>query len=139
MWYYRTEVRNNTDRPLTVVAFEGYSLYDGVWVSNNVKRRELNADDFRQWYGDGNGRPASGAIPPGGVAVCTVNWHGATRPWSGRTKWVYQAVDDQGHEYHAEAEVHSRFAWTRRTVAWLGIRAVIAVALVAALVLVRMF
>src|SRR5690242_10243744 len=91
MWYYRTEVRNNTDRPLRVVKFEGYMKVFGRWVPNNIKRRELTNEDFRQWYGDENGQPSPGAIPPGGKAVCAVNWWGGNSPVPQRTKWVYHA------------------------------------------------
>ena len=125
MWYYRTEVRNNTGKPLEVVWFESYFLRSRQWVPANIKGRELTAEDFRQWYAD-----ADGPIPPGGIAVCSVNWHGGSRPWSCRTKWAYRAVDADGKEYTAEAEVIARLVRTPKAFLWLAVR----VAMVAALI-----
>jgi len=118
MWYYRTEVHNHTDHPLHIVWFESYFRVKGQWVANNIKRRELNDEDFHQWYGDPNGKPFTGAIPPHSFAVCSVNWHGGLRPWSAPVRWVYRAVDDAGQEYHAESQLTSKIVLNIHTLRW---------------------
>ena len=119
-WCYRTEVRNNTDRPLRVVQFQAFRYERGRWAPGNTKGRVLTHDDFRQWYGDG--RPGwDGVIPPHEAAVCDPNWSGALAPWAGRMKWAYRAVDDQGREYEAEGIVRLRFVWNQATLRWLPV------------------
>ncbi|MFC1582359.1 hypothetical protein ACFL4W_02350 [Planctomycetota bacterium] len=118
-WYYRTEVHNRTDRPVRVEWFEAYSLVRGRWVPNNVKGRQLTHGDFMGWYADEDGLNEDGTIPPGGYAVCGVNWHGRRRPWSCRLKWVYRAVDDQGNEFEAEEEIRTKMILNGRSVLWL--------------------
>lgn len=130
MWYYRTEVRNNTDVPLRVVSFEAYLRIGGRWMPRNVKNCILDGDDFRQWYGGPDGEPASGPIPPRSSAVCQVNWHGTRAPWSPRCKWVYKAVDDQGNQLEAEAEVVAKMVRSAKALRWLALRVVIAIGVI---------
>ncbi len=86
MWYYRTEVRNTTDSPLRVVWFEAYSRDFGKWEPGNITGRTLTHEDFCEWYSDENGLWEDGTIPPGGAAICDINWHGGRVPWSPRIK-----------------------------------------------------
>ena len=106
MWYYRTEVHNKSARPLRIVWFEVYTEYEGVWNANNVLRRTMRGDDFSRWYTEGD-QTENGLIPPGGVAVCDVNWHGSWTPETFGTKWAFIAVDDHGNDYFVEKVVPS--------------------------------
>ena len=106
MWYYRTEVRNNSSRPIQITTFEGYFLIEGKWVPNNVLRRKLTSQDFTKWYSDGD-PVTNGWIQPGGVAACDPNWHGFSTPQSPRIKWAFTGVDADGNAYQAEAEIES--------------------------------
>lgn len=119
MWYYRTEVRNTTDSPLHVVWFEAYSRVLGKWSAGNIKGRTLTHADFREWYSDEDGLLEDGAIPPGGAAICSVNWHGSWRPWSRRVKWAFKALDQSGEEYYAEAALRCKAIVTVKSVLWL--------------------
>ena len=107
MWYYRTELRNTTDRSLQIVWFEGYyETEDGVWHPNNVLNRPLGGEDFAAWYTEGVPCPA-GVIPPGATAVCDPNWHGSEQAHSSRIKWAYAATDPDGRVQYAEAVLTS--------------------------------
>jgi hypothetical protein len=107
MWYYRTELRNTTDRSLQIVWFEGYhENEDGEWHPKNVLNRPLGGEDFAAWYTEGVPCPA-GVIPPGATAVCDPNWHGSEQPHLPRTKWAYAATDPDGQVYYAEAVLTS--------------------------------
>lgn len=119
MWYYRTEVRNTTDSPLRVVWFEAYSRALGRWSAGNIKGRTLTHADFREWYSDEDGLLEDGSIPPGGAAICSVNWHGSRRPWASRTKWAFKALDQSGNEYYAEAEVVPKAIVNLKSVLWV--------------------
>lgn len=117
MWYYRTELRNNTDAPLRVISFEGYSHLNGEWMPNNVMRRPLGEDDFWNWYGVLE-QPGLRVIPPHGVAVCEVNWHGNSVPWTPRIKWNYKACDEYGNVHETEAEIVSCMIFNSAAVYW---------------------
>ena len=104
MSYYRTEVRNVSDRPLKIVWFEGYREVDGTWVPGNVLGRALREEEFSSWYTEGD-RISHGIIPPGQTAVCDANWHGSDSPAPIRSKWAFIAVDPAGNDYYAEAVV----------------------------------
>lgn len=106
VWYYRTEVRNNTDHPIRITHFEGYFYRDSKWTSANIMNRPLTADDFSKWYIAGN-PVTNGWIQPYTSAVCDPNWHGVTSPVSPRCKWTYDGVDSKGKTYHVEAEIKS--------------------------------
>ena len=116
MWYYRTEVRNNTNMPLRVVWFEAYRRRWFTWVPGNVTGRELTNDNFQKWYGDGGNLTEDGSIPAGESAVCAANWHGGWLQWSRRVNWAFKAVDEAGSEHFAEAEVRSSFIWNVKSV-----------------------
>ena len=107
MWYYRTELRNMTDRSLQIVWFEGYyEAEDGQWHPNHVLKRPLGGEDFAAWYTEGVPCPA-GVIPPGATAVCDPNWHGSEQPHSSRIKSAYAATDPDGRVHYAEAVLTS--------------------------------
>jgi len=104
MHYYRTEVRNTSERPLKIVWFEGYMYADGVWYPGNVLGRVLREDEFSAWYTEGD-RILAGVIPPGATAVCDVNWHASNTPGPVASKWAFIAVDTSGNDYYVEAVV----------------------------------
>lgn len=81
MHYYPTEVRNVSDRPLKFVWFEGYGAAGDAWYPGNVLGRALREEEFSAWYTEGD-TITHGTIPPGGTAVCDVNWHGSNSPGS---------------------------------------------------------
>jgi hypothetical protein len=107
MHYYRTEVRNVSDRPLKIVWFEGYREVNGTWYPGNVLGRVLREEEFSSWYTEGD-KITHGIIPPGRTAVCDVNWYGSDSPGPIRSKWAFIAVDAAGNDYYAER------SWTRR-------------------------
>ena len=104
MYYYRTEVRNLSNRPLKIVWFEGYGEDDGHWYPGNILGRVLREREFSEWYTEGD-TVTDGVIPPGKTAVCDVNWHGSASPEPLRAKWAYIAVDPWGNDYFVEAVV----------------------------------
>jgi hypothetical protein len=104
MDYYRTEVRNQSERPLKIVWFEGFSRVDGRWVPGNVLGRVLRGKTFSRWYTEGD-PVENGVIPPGKTAVCDVNWHGSNSPAPLNGKWAFIAVDDTGNDYFVEGIV----------------------------------
>ncbi len=111
MHYYRTEVRNNSKRPLKIIWFEGY-LKDGeVWYPGNVLGRALRGKEFSAWYTEG-AKIQNGIIMPGQVAVCDVNWHGSNYPEVKPMKWSYIAVDSEGNDFFIEAEVPPNVVFT---------------------------
>ncbi len=104
VWYYRTQVRNNSQVPLQIIHFENYSLVKGRWVASNVLGRALTGKDFAQWYTEGSPAP-EGWIGPGATAVCDPNWTWHEVLIGGKTKWRFTAQDEQGKTYHAEAVI----------------------------------
>ena len=72
MWYYRTEVRNNLNKPLKITSFDALSLENGKWVRRNVLGRRLDSKVFARWYTEGarvkdgyNPAPRQPATPTG--------------------------------------------------------------------------
>jgi hypothetical protein len=104
MSYYRTEVRNLSERPLRIVWFEGYREFQGRWFGSNVLGRTMRGEDFSAWYTEGDA-VEHGVIPPGKTAVCDVNWHGSNSPEPMNAKWAFIAVDGEGNDYFAESVV----------------------------------
>lgn len=106
MWYYRTEVTNNLNRPLRIISFDAFTLSYGKWIRRNILHRPLNSKDFTQWYTDGV-KVKDGWIPPHETAACDPNWHGYVQPNAPRMKWSFIAVDEKGKRYYTEAEIKS--------------------------------
>lgn len=106
MWFYKTEVRNTLDVPLTIIKFEAYKLKNGQWVAGNITGKTLTAKDFDDWYSDGL-KIKDGIIPPGSVALNAVNWHGSQIPTTEPTKWAFWAVEPSYKEHYAEVIVES--------------------------------
>jgi hypothetical protein len=106
VWYYRTEVRNRTDKPLQVVRFESFFWERNRWVASNVLRRPLTTEVFLRWYGVEDGSQ-DGWLQPGAKAVCDINWHGFSVSHAPKAKWVFYAVDEQGRRHEGEGEVIS--------------------------------
>jgi hypothetical protein len=104
MWYYRTELRNDSNRDLRVIWFEAYFELDGVWYPSNALGRVLRSKEFSLWYAEGD-PIIDGVISPSTTAVCDVNWHGNQTDTPLRTKWAYIAVDEFGFDYYVESEV----------------------------------
>ncbi len=104
-WFYKTEVRNNSDRELKIVWFESYFEDDGCWYGANVLNRVLRNDVFLRWYGQGetNGE----WLKPGESRSCDPNWHGGNDPKGYKVKWAFIAVDREGNDYFAESTVES--------------------------------
>ena len=94
---YRTDLVNNTDRPVRGVWFDGFVPHAGRWVASNVRDKVLRANDFLDWY-DGDDMTPEGWIRPGGTASCHVNWHYTQAPDGALMKWAYVAVDAQGYD-----------------------------------------
>lgn len=104
-WYYKTEVKNNSDRDLKIVWFEGYLEHNGHWYGSNVLNRVLGNDVFLRWYGDD--RTNDAWLKPGESRSCDPNWHGSGDPKGCKVKWAYIAVDRHGNDYFAESTIES--------------------------------
>ncbi|MCB1091695.1 MAG: hypothetical protein KDL87_09195 [Verrucomicrobiae bacterium] len=105
-WVYRTEVENTGNRRLRVIWFEFYYQNDGTWFGVNVRNRPLGNSDFVDWYGDsGSALSEGGWLEPGAVGVCDPNWHLAFCKEPYPAKWSFLAVDEEGRECLAEAEI----------------------------------
>lgn len=112
MWYYRTEIKNTSDKPLRIVWFEGYMNFNNHWYGSNVLNEPLRSEEFSQWYTEG-AKIINGLIPPGATAVCDVNYHGSDEPDFIRTKWSYIAVDEKGNDYLVESEVDQSIVFAK--------------------------
>jgi len=102
--FYRTDVVNNTDRPIRIIWFDGYFAQNGNWTAGNVRNKVLRTGDFIDWYKTDD-LDTDGWLKPGGVASCLVNWHWTDTPGRLETKWAYIGVDSSGKDYFAEAVV----------------------------------
>jgi hypothetical protein len=102
--FYRTDVKNSTDRPIKIVWFDAYSKFDGQWIAANIRNKVLRTKDFIDWHTTDHMTP-DGWLRPGGTASCLVNWHASETPEDTLTKWAYIGVDAQGNDYFAEAIV----------------------------------
>ena len=109
MWFYRTEVTNNTDRPLKVVWFDAYVDVDGKWYASNIVGHAMRSEEFTAWYQQGD-KVTNGVIQPGKTAICDVNWHGSNTAKFVKVKWAYILVDDKGNDYYVEKEVDPSIA-----------------------------
>jgi len=103
--FYRTEVTNNTDRPVKVIWFDGFFNDQGNWFAGNVRNKVLRGSDFMDWYFHQEDMDKDGWIRPSGKAICTVNWHWTASPEDLQIKWAYIGVDAQGNDYFVEAVV----------------------------------
>jgi hypothetical protein len=107
-WYYKTIVKNNSDRDLKVIWFEGYVDYNNHWIGSNILNRTLRNDAFLKWYGNELGNPTNDEwIRPSESRICDINWHGSDDPKGYRIKWGYIAVDKLGNDYYSEAIIES--------------------------------
>lgn len=104
MWFYRTEITNNTKLPLRVVWFDAYIQVEGKWYASNVLGRVMRSEDFSTWYREGD-TVNNGVIFPGKTAACDVNWHAGATEQFVKTKWSYILVDNKGNDYFVEKEV----------------------------------
>ncbi len=102
--FYRTDVTNNTDRPIKIIWFESYFDYGGVWMSSNVRNKVLRTNDFMDWYSRDD-MTTDGWLRPGGTASCLVNWHWTDTPKDIASKWAYIGIDKQGNDYLGEEVV----------------------------------
>jgi hypothetical protein len=102
--FYRTDVKNNTEKPIRIIWFEGSFNVDGRWIATNVRNKVLRTKDFLDWYSRDE-MTSDGWLRPGGTASCHVNWHWTETPEDVQTKWAYIGVDGQGNDYFAEAIV----------------------------------
>ncbi len=102
--FYRTDVTNNTDRPIRIIWFDGYFAQNANWTAGNVRNKVLRTVDFIDWYKTDD-VDAEGWLKPGGIASCLVNWHWTDTPEKLDTKWAYIGVDSAGNDYFAEAIV----------------------------------
>ena len=103
--FYRTEVINNTDRPIKVIWFDGFINDQGIWFAGNIRNKVLRGSDFMDWYFHEKDMDKDGWIRPGGKAICTVNWHAADSPEDEQGKWAYIGIDAHGNDYFVEAIV----------------------------------
>ncbi|NIT14441.1 MAG: hypothetical protein GTN99_09440 [Candidatus Dadabacteria bacterium] len=104
MWYYKTEVVNNTSKALQIIWFDHFYFHENRWYPDNIKQRPLTGYDFSMWYGDLE-TIIDGLIPPGKTATCDLNWHGFSKPHTVPRKWAYRAIDPEGCEHYAEAVI----------------------------------
>jgi len=102
--FYRTDVKNNTDRPIKIIWFDGYFSYEGRWYASNVRNKVLQTKDFLDWYSKDD-ILSDGWLRPGGTASCYVNWHWTETEQDINTKWAYIGIDSQSHDFFAEAVV----------------------------------
>ena len=107
VWLYRTEVENDSDRPIRVIWFQFHykdEHHGGDWFGVNIRNRPLRNPDFVDWYGDA-GNLKDGWLQPGQVAACDPNYHFAFGEEVTPVKWSFIAVDSDGNDELAEALV----------------------------------
>lgn len=107
VYYYRTEVRNNSKTPLRVISFRCLERVNGHWVEvPNIMKRPLVTQDFVKWYNDGDPIP-DGWIAPGKTAACDPNWSAVAQPLQVRRqmKWEFSAEDNHGKRFAFEAKI----------------------------------
>lgn len=103
-WYYRTEVKNNSDRELKVIWFEGYQEDNEYWYGSNILNRTLRNDVFLKWYGNENVVGTDNEwMAPGEIRTCNPNWHSCYDPRGFRSKWAFIAIDKYGNDYYGES------------------------------------
>ncbi len=103
-WTFRTEVINNTSKPLKIVGFSSLSLWGDRWNVGNYTGKEFTNEDFSKWYAAGDSLE-NGWIPAGCTASDNNNWSTSSWQTNSRTKWQYKAVDTKGNKYTVEEEV----------------------------------
>jgi hypothetical protein len=101
---YRTEVTNHSANRLRIRNFEAYTMVEGKRLAGNLEGRRLNWKDFVRWYAEGDD-VLDGWIEPGATAVCDANWHASNELQLTQMKWSFEATDQFGDLYVAEAEV----------------------------------
>src|SRR3990172_6768368 len=107
-WYYKTVVKNTSDRELKVIWFEGYAEHNNQWFGSNILKRTLRNDVFLKWYFDEEGNSTDNEwIRPGESRICDPNWHGGDDPTGYRMKWAYIAIDYFLNDYYSEAIIES--------------------------------
>jgi hypothetical protein len=106
-WYYKTTIKNISDRDLKIIWFESYVESNQAWYASNVLNRTLRNDVFLKWYGDNEGNKAKEWFGPGETRICEINWHGSDDPKGYRMKWAYIAIDKYGNDYYSEAIIES--------------------------------
>lgn len=107
IWYYRTEVHNNSREPQRILSFACYVWTEGRWVEQaNVLQHPLGTKDFVAWYNNGDPVP-DGWIAPGKTAACDPNWNGFkdVPVTSRKLKWVFVAENRQGKRCTCEAPI----------------------------------
>jgi hypothetical protein len=102
--FYKTEVHNNTDRPIKIIWFDCYFVRNGAWNAGNALNKVLRTSDFLDWHTHQD-IDKDGWIRPGGKAICLVNWHWTNTAGDIPSKWAYIGVDKYGNDYFAEAIV----------------------------------
>jgi len=102
--FYRTDIKNNTDRAIKIIWFDGFFNADGQWIASNVRNKVLRTKDFMDWYSRDD-MTSDGWLRAGGTASCQVNWHWTETSQDIPTKWAYIGVDARGNDYFAEAVV----------------------------------
>ncbi|MGA1871889.1 MAG: hypothetical protein ACMUJM_25495 [bacterium] len=108
MWFYKTEIKNSSNRELKIIWFESYFEFNESWYGLNVLNRPLRNDVFMKWYGNENDTfSTSEWLKPGEIRVCNLNWHGSSDPKGHRVKWSYIAIDRYGNDYYGEAIIES--------------------------------
>ncbi len=104
LWYYRTEVRNVSQKPVRIVWFDGMSYYEDGWQPDTLAGHTLRGADFSDWYTEGD-PIVDGVLPPGAVAICDANWQSNDTDELLQIKWAYIAVDQHGNDYYVEGVV----------------------------------
>jgi len=91
--FYRTEVKNTTDRPIRITSFSAFRLRGDTWTKvPTVRGMNPTGKVFAEWFG-------KESIEPGGIAVCYTNYSRR------QIKWAYEGIDEAGRTYHAAAVV----------------------------------
>ncbi|MEM8933737.1 MAG: hypothetical protein AAGE94_21280 [Acidobacteriota bacterium] len=104
IWYYRATIRNRSDRPLRLTWLDAFHFEHGRWTPGNGRGRALDTAAIRELLVDGD-LDAEGGLPAGGEAIRPVGWILGEGPVREPVKWAVVAIDDDGVEHYAEAEL----------------------------------
>ena len=104
VWYYHSEIHNRSARDLRLVWMEAFFFEDDRWLPGNGRGRALGSRDIVELFSEGDATP-DGVLPAGASMTRPVAWLTGEGPIRAPVKWAVVAVDAEGVEHWAEAEI----------------------------------
>ena len=107
MWFYRTEVKNISDRSIKILWFWSHlGDMDNEWTTMD---NPLDNQEFINLYsGNPDAFDDQGYIMPGKTAVRDPNWRGSNTVLGDKVKHSYIGIDLDGNEYLVESFVECK-------------------------------